>query len=93
MKTTTESQIQGAVAQFLQENFLYMRPDLVLQPDDRLLARGVIDSMGIMELIAWITDTYGVELADEEITEANLGSLAAIAQFVAGKLGRQGAAA
>lgn len=81
----TEPEILVAVERFIHETFLYMRPDLVLQADDRLLARGVIDSMGIMELIAWLQDTFGIALADEEITEANLGTLTAITRFVAGK--------
>ncbi|HEY5022651.1 MAG TPA: acyl carrier protein [Gemmatimonadaceae bacterium] len=90
---TTESEIAisrmaiiSRVRGFVQENFLYMMPDFVLADDDRLLEKGVVDSMGIAELISFIEAEFGVIAAEDEISEANFGSLDAIAQFVAGRL-------
>lgn len=68
---------------YVEENFLYMRPDLELGDDDSLLGNGIVDSMGVMEVIAFLEDEFGVVVADEDITEANLGSLSAIAAYVA----------
>jgi acyl carrier protein len=68
---------------FVNETFLYMRPGFALGDTDRLLQRGVIDSMGVMELIAFLRSEFGVVVADEDITESNLGSLADIARYVA----------
>ena len=77
------------VRAFLQENFLYLRPaDFQLHDDDRLLEHGVIDSMGVVELISFLEDGFGIRISEEEISEANLGSLRAIGEFVAGKLPR-----
>jgi acyl carrier protein len=75
---------------FVTENFLYLRPDFPLADDDRLLGRGVIDSMGILELISFLTEEFGIEIADEDITEANLGTLQALARFVATRLAPDG---
>lgn len=80
-----ETQIRGRVRQFLEENFLYMRPDFVLGDDDRLLERGIIDSMGVAEMVTFIEDEFGIKTSDEDISEANLGSLRAIGRFVAQK--------
>ena len=85
MSTPTEAHIRERVRAYLSENFLYMRPDFVLNDDDRLLERGVVDSMGIVEMLTFIEDEFGVKTADDEISEANLGTLAAIARFVATK--------
>jgi acyl carrier protein len=89
---TTESEpaistmaIISRVRGFVQENFLYMMPDFVLADDDRLLEKGVVDSMGIAELISFVEAEFGVVAAEDEISEANFGSLYAIAQFVAGR--------
>lgn len=76
-----------AAGAFVSENFLYTRPGLRLDPDDSLLAGGVVDSLGVMELVEWISSTYGVFVEDEEITEENLGSLGAIARFVSARVG------
>ena len=68
---------------YVNETFLYMRPGFILGDQDRLLQRGVIDSMGVMELIAFLQNEFGVVVADEDITESNLGSLNDIARYVA----------
>jgi acyl carrier protein len=78
----TESEILAAVRTFVQDNFLYMRPDYVLDNDARLLEEGVIDSMGVLEMLTFIEDTFGVRAGDTEVSEANLGTLRAIARFV-----------
>lgn len=80
-----EPQIRARVRLFLEENFLYMRPDFELGDDDRLLERGVVDSMGVAEMVTFLEDEFGVTTSDEDITEANLGSLNAIGRFVSQK--------
>ena len=80
-----EASIRARLRAFVEENFLYMRPGFVLRDEDRLLERGVIDSMGVVEMITFIEDEFGVKTADDEISEANLGTLAAIAAFVSNK--------
>ena len=82
---TTESEVLARVRSFVVENFLYMRPDYVLGDDDRMLEHGVIDSMGVLELLHFIEDEFRVSASDDEITEANLGTLRSIARFVATK--------
>lgn len=59
-----------------------MRPDWRLGLDDPLLRNGVIDSIGVVELVAWLSDEFGVAIEEAELTERNLGSLQAIASFV-----------
>ena len=80
-----ETQIRERVRRFLDENFLYMRPNFVLGDDDRLLERGVVDSMGVAEMVTFIEDEFDIKTSDEDITEANLGSLNAIGRFVSRK--------
>ena len=82
MPTTGHADTVARVRAFVLDNFLYMRPDFQLADDDRLLEKGVVDSMGIAEMIAFIEDSFGVKPAETEISEANFGSLRAIAQFV-----------
>ncbi len=74
---------------YITENFLYMRPDLELAEDDLLLEKRIIDSMGMVELVAFIEDEFGIDLDDGEITEANFATLGAIARFVMAKRGRK----
>ena len=70
---------------YVLENFLYARSDVALTDTDALLERGIIDSMGVVELISFIQDAFGIRIGDDEITEENFGTLARIASFVESK--------
>jgi len=82
---TSHSEIMTRVRGFVQENFLYMHSNFQLADDDRLLDKGVIDSMSIVEMISFIEREFGVSAMEEEISDANFGSLAGIARFVTEK--------
>ena len=81
----TEAEILAAVRQFVRDNFLYMKPGFVLGDDDSLLKKGVVDSMGVMEMLGFLEERFGVSPDDNELTESNLGTIRAIAQFVQDK--------
>jgi acyl carrier protein len=77
---------------FVRETFLYMRPDFPLGDRDRLLAKGIVDSMGVAEVLGFLEAEFGVTVADDDITEENLGTLSAIAHYVAARVRRTDAA-
>ncbi len=88
MTAWTEEQILAKVRAYIEQEFLYMRPGVVLSDDDSLMKKGVVDSMGVLEVMQFLADTFDVSPADDEITEANLGSLRSTARFVHQKLGQ-----
>lgn len=89
----TEAQIITDTRAYITENFLYARPNYVVAEDEHLLEKGVVDSMGMVELITFLQDQFGVEPADDEITEENFATLQRIAGFVVRKRAAQGVAA
>jgi len=82
----TQAEIREKVWAYIVENFLYMRPNLQVAPDDSLLRSGVFDSLGVMEIIGFIEETFGIAVEQEEVTEAHFGTLNAISSYVASKL-------
>ena len=82
---TAQTDIIARVRDYVQENFLYMHSDFELGDDDRLLEKGVIDSMAIVEMISFIESEFGVHANEDEVSEANFGSLSGIARFVGEK--------
>lgn len=86
MTAHTETEILQALRTYCTENFLYMRPDFVLEDDMNLLKAGVLDSMGIMELVGFLDERFGVLPDDSEMTEQNMGSLRAISALVVRRL-------
>lgn len=83
--TRDVSQLSERVREYITENFLYMRPGFWLSDTEPLFASGIVDSLGVMELIAFAEQELEVQVEDEEITEANFGTVIAIARYVAAK--------
>ena len=80
--------IEGEVHSFVITNFLFGQP-LDLQPDDSLLDKGVIDSTGVLELVAFLGKRYAIHVDDEDLIPENLDSIRNIAAFVVRKLDSQ----
>lgn len=67
---------------FLQERFPLARDLTRLADDDSLLDLGVIDSMGVLELVDFIDERYGIVVRDEELVPENFDSIAGIVAFL-----------
>jgi len=81
----SEAEILQQVLSFVVANFLYMRRNKDLKEDDSLLRNGVITSLGVMELVDWVEETFGVQVEPGEITEQNFDTARSVAQFVRAK--------
>jgi acyl carrier protein len=59
-----------------------------MQDGDLLLANGIIDSLGILEVVTFVEQEFGITIADEELLPESFASVSSIARFVERKLGR-----
>ena len=73
---------------FLKENFLFGR-EVHFTDDDSLLENGIIDSTGVLELLAWLESRWQVKVEDHELRPENLDSINRVARFVERKRGSQ----
>ena len=53
-----------------------------LGDDDSLLDAQVIDSLGILELVAYLEDAFAIEVTDDDLSPENFDSIGALARFV-----------
>ncbi|MCR4303428.1 MAG: acyl carrier protein [Gallionella sp.] len=74
------------VRAFITSNF-YVADPAVLEDGASLLDRGIIDSTGVLEVIFFIEDTFGIKVEDSEMLPDNLDSIDRIANFIARKKG------
>ena len=79
------SELQTQVRTFILENYLFTDDESALGPDESLLDRGIVDSTGMLEIIMFIEDELGVQVADDEMIPENLDSVNRIAAFVSRK--------
>lgn len=81
--------VKSDVEAFIRENFFYEGD--TLDPAASFLENGIIDSTGVLELVAFLEETYGIKVDDEDLTPENLDSLARIEGFVERKRAVAGA--
>jgi acyl carrier protein len=74
------------VRTFIEENFLFRAELSELADSDSLLENGVMDSTGILELVAFLETEFSIQMTDAEIVPDNLDSIAAIAAYLERKL-------
>jgi acyl carrier protein len=70
---------------FILKNFLFTDDSSALQDDQSLIAAGTLDSTGILELITFVEEHFGMKVEDSEMIPENFDSVSAIATFVARK--------
>jgi len=81
----SETVILDRVRAFVEQNAIYRQNGFVLADGDRLFEKAAIDSKYICAMINFVEDEFGVLVSGCEISEDNLGSLRAVARFVASK--------
>lgn len=70
------------IREFLAENFLFSSNGFQLDDDASFLEEEVVDSTGIMELVLFVEDTFGVTVDDGEIVPDNFDSVNQLAAYL-----------
>ena len=80
--------IRGQIKRFISENFMSPGDEANLRDDASLLEEGIMDSTGVLNLVMFIEETFGIEVKDEELVPENLDSVNNIVVFVGKKTRR-----
>lgn len=84
--TNAEAEVRARLREFISTNYLFGDDARAPGDEDSLLEKGVLDSTGVLELIEFLEDDYGIEVLDTETVPENLGSISGLTRFVLGKL-------
>lgn len=84
--------VKHKIRTFIEDNFLFREDRSAVSESESLLDAGLIDSTGVLELVAFLETEFGLQIADADIVPENLDSIATIARYVEGKLARSAAA-
>lgn len=76
---------QDEIRKFVNENFLY-EEDSTITADTSLLGLNVIDSTGVLELVVFLEEAYGITLDDHERVPENLDTIKNIDRFLKKKI-------
>lgn len=77
-------QLKSEIMNFIIENFLYGQND-GFGEDVSFMQKGIIDSTGILELVSFIEEKYGISIGDEELIPDNFDSINKLSVFITKK--------
>lgn len=77
--------IKPTVQQFIVDQFLFGEAE-ELDDHASFIETGIVDSTGILELVSFIEETFGIVLDDGELIPENLDSLDNLSRFLSAKL-------
>ena len=73
---------QSIIIKYIQDNLLTGKVEIDLSPEDDLLGSGLLDSMGVMRLVAFVEETFNIKIPPEDIVIENFMDVKAITNYV-----------
>lgn len=77
--------LRQEVREFIIENFLFGHSNNSLEDDESFLDTGIIDSTGVLQLVGYLEEHFGIAVGDADVTPANLDSVNKVVAFVEAK--------
>lgn len=82
METMNDSDVRTEVRGFVVDNYLFGDVEQTPGDDELLLESGVLDSIGVLELIEFLEQRFAIEVEEHETVTENLGSISGLTRFV-----------
>ena len=80
--------VSADIEQFILSELTQGRGITEIAPEENLLSKGIVDSHGVMELVGFLEERYGITVGDEDLSPENFESVASIEAFVERKNGQ-----
>ena len=80
--TMNVDKMRQKLRHFILENYLFSDDETALGDDDSFLDGGILDSMGILELIEYLDEGLGIKVEGDELVPDNLDSINSLLKFI-----------
>lgn len=74
------------IKKFIQSELIKDSTDVDLSLTDNLIETGIIDSLGIQQLIAYLEETFSIQITDDDLIADNFETIEAISTFLRNKM-------
>jgi acyl carrier protein len=78
--------IEGQIRDYIASNMLFSDNGYPYDDSTSFLEEGIVDSTGVLELILFVEECFGVQVADEDVTPANFDSVTQLATYIRSKV-------
>ena len=75
-------ELERRIREYVPRELLYDRDASGLKDDDSLLGPGLLDSVAILRLVAWIEEEFGVHVPDEDVVPEHVETVRRLADLV-----------
>ena len=82
----TENDIKNIVNQFIKNNFLFSNQKENIDENISLYEKRIVDSTGVLEVVDFLEETFGIKIEDDELVPDNLDSIKKISKFIQKKI-------
>ena len=77
----TAEQIEQQIREYLTANFIF-DPSVHPAADASFMENGIVDSTGILEVIMWVEQTFGLHVEDTEVLPENFDSISSLTDYI-----------
>jgi len=74
--------IENELRAYISSNFLFSESGFPYSDDTSFLQEGLIDSLGVMELVEWVSSAFNIQIRAEEVTAENFDSVSRLAAYI-----------
>ena len=74
--------LKRELIEFIQENLVAADDGERVSEDTPLIEKGIVDSMGLMQIMGFVEERTGVRIPDDDVRPANFATVASISELV-----------
>lgn len=78
--------IENNIKTYIAKNLIFSGDEFKYSDDASFLEEGIVNSLGVMELVAYVEEHFGVNVDDQDITPDNFDSVSKLSAYVQRKL-------
>jgi acyl carrier protein len=80
-------EVKKQIRDFIVQNALFGSSERSFNDEDSFLEKEIIDSTGVLELVSFVEEQFGIEVGDEELIPDNFDSINKLGEYVRRKQG------
>ncbi len=80
-------EVESKIKQFVLDNFLFGGSPDDVNEDVSLLDTGIMDSLGVLQLVSFVEETFSIQVEDVDVVPDNFDSVRSLASYTRRKVG------
>jgi acyl carrier protein len=78
--------IESSIKEFIAKNLLFSDGGFLYSDTASFLEEGIVDSVGVMELVSFVEESFGIMVDDLDVTPDNFDSVEKLSTYIQSKI-------